>query len=76
MLSHVLLDMAWLSSLCALACRLQNKLRVFKLLTLQDGYAYLSVEDYQGIIARITQLQQVPIHALSFAVSSCHAAPC
>ncbi|BDA45346.1 Serine/threonine-protein kinase 19 [Coccomyxa sp. Obi] len=38
--------------------RLQNKLRLFKLLTLHDGYAYLPTDDYQGIIARITQLQQ------------------
>ncbi len=41
-------------------CRLQNKLRLFKLLTLQDGYAYLPTDDYQEIIARITQSQQVP----------------
>lgn len=50
------------------ACRLQNKLRLFKLLTLQDGYAYLPIDAYRGIISRLIQLQQVPIHVLSHAV--------
>lgn len=54
------------------ACRLQNKLRLFKLLTLQDGYAYLPTDDYVAIIARIAQLQQVTIYYLHFGVSLYH----
>ena len=43
-----------------MSCRLQNKLRMFKLLTLQDGYAYLPIEDYRALIDRLVQAQQVP----------------
>ena len=33
---------------------------MFKLLTLQDGYAYLPIEDYRALIDRLVLAQQVP----------------
>lgn len=39
------------------AGRLENKLRVFKLLTLKDEYAYLLSDDYTALIDRIRQKQ-------------------
>ena len=40
-------------------CRLQNTLRVIKLTSLQDEYAYLLTEDYMTLISRIIEQQEV-----------------
>ena len=47
-------------------CRLQNKLRMFKLLSLQDEYAYLLSADYLDIIDRLLAAEQaccLPSHS-------------
>ena len=47
-------------------CRLQNKLRMFKLLSLQDEYAYLLLTDYLAIIDRLLAAEQaccLPSHS-------------
>lgn len=40
-----------------LAHRLANTIRVFKLLTLKDEYAYLLTDDYTALIDRIREKQ-------------------
>lgn len=52
-------------------CRLQNTLRVVKLTSMQDEYAYLLTEDYVALISRIITEQEVRsvALALSFALS-------
>ena len=39
--------------------RLRNVLRVIKLTSLKDEYAYLLTEDYTGLVARMRALQEV-----------------
>jgi hypothetical protein len=40
-------------------CRLEKRLRVFKLLTLKDEYAYVLSEDYAALIERMHQQRTV-----------------
>jgi hypothetical protein len=42
----------------ACARRLQDKLRMFRLLSLQDEYAYLLAADYRSVIDRLLAEQQ------------------
>ena len=46
-------------------CRLQNTLRIVKLTSMQDEYAYLLTEDYVALISRIITEQEVRSVALA-----------
>ena len=57
-----------LTCVASVACRLQNTLRMVKLTSMQDEYAYLLTEDIIALISRIIAEQEV----WSVAIAPCY----